>query len=264
MKPIIQRELDALLARIRALETAGVRLASQDVVLAAGIAAIVAPGRLTGRRVLTGSGTYTPTDGTARIVVMMQAGGGAGGGATGTTGFSGGGGGNSGWFLNFSLAILSGGSFSCGAGGIAVLGANGNDGNDTTLVLNGTTYTAKGGAGGVAGNNSNGGVRSAGFQSSLSTSVASIGYATYGLGGLGQWVNASGFGFALSGAGGNSPLGPGGPSTSTSGPGFNDGDSGARGGGGSGGVSNSAGPLVTALGGGGGAGLIIIDEYSGS
>lgn len=109
------------------------------------------PGRRLATRLLTGSGTYTPTTGTNTAIVWLQAGGGGGGGATTGANFSAGGGGGSGVALQLIVtSVTTGGAFACGAAGTAgTAGATGGTGGDSTIVINGVTYTAKGGTGGV-------------------------------------------------------------------------------------------------------------------
>lgn len=129
---------------------------AQGLVTAASTA--VVPGRFLARQVLTGaSGTYTPTPGTAYAKVWMLAAGGGGGGATPTGGTASGAGGSSGTLLHFTVGAFGGAAITGGAwtgsatGGAAgsSAGGNGGAGADATLVINGTTFTAKGGGGGT-------------------------------------------------------------------------------------------------------------------
>lgn len=113
--------------------------------------------RLTGNGTVTLQGTYD--------FMLIGAGGGGGGGVGGGAGAcddSGGGGGASGHVKLFQ--DITGGSIAyvCGAGGIGGFsacnpgfGANGTKGGSTTITVGGTTYTAKGGNGGIAGTRSN-------------------------------------------------------------------------------------------------------------
>lgn len=115
----------------------------------------------TGRQLLTGSGTYTPTTGTRAVRVRMVGGGGGGGSAatTGTNGGAAAGGGASGVYWEKWIspgALVTGGAFACGVAGVAGDGGlsppfdAGGTGGDTTIVVQTTTYTAKGGFGGAA------------------------------------------------------------------------------------------------------------------
>lgn len=107
---------------------------------------------LIGVRVLTGSGTYTPTAGTKRVLVCAWGGGGAGGGTpTAATQAAIGGGGGAGAYAEKLLTTGFGGaSYAVGAGGTPAAGAIGGAGADTTFGA-GPLVTAKGGAGGPLG-----------------------------------------------------------------------------------------------------------------
>lgn len=112
-------------------------------------------GRLLSVRVLTNTGTYTPTAGTKKIIVRATGagGGGAGASAGGTNTYSVGGGGGGGSYVE---AIFSSGfssvPYSTGVGGAGgnpgVGGGVGSNGGDTIF---GSLITAKGGSGGYMG-----------------------------------------------------------------------------------------------------------------
>lgn len=111
-----------------------------------------------GRQILTsttGTVPYTPTTGTRKILLrMVGGGGGGGGGAGGTSTAAVGAGGMGGAYvekwINPGALITTTGNYTAGAGGTA--GANtggaGGTGGDTTITIQGTPYTAKGGIGG--------------------------------------------------------------------------------------------------------------------
>lgn len=118
----------------------------------------IAAGTLIGRQIITASGTYTPTSGTYRVRLRMVGGGGGSGGSAsdGTTTMDVSGGGASGAYLEHFIdpgAAITGGSVSIGAAGSAGAStpATGGTGGDTTVVIQGVTYTAKGGLGGARG-----------------------------------------------------------------------------------------------------------------
>ncbi|WP_217647955.1 glycine-rich domain-containing protein, partial [Citrobacter freundii] len=105
-------------------------------------------GRLINVRVITASGTYTPSAGTKSVVAEIQGGGGAGGGSLGSvpTQASAGTGGNAGaYILHRFTTPPSGITVTIGAGGMGVPGANGNPGGNTSFG----SLTAPGGAGGI-------------------------------------------------------------------------------------------------------------------
>jgi hypothetical protein len=214
-----------------------------------------------GRQIFTSSGTYTPTTGTKAVLLKMVGGGGGGAGAqsTGAGNVGIGGGGWSGNYLEkwiVPAATITGGTITIGSGGGggSTSGGNGSAGGSTTAVVQGTTYTANGGAGGLglgaatAGNNNTyiptpSAVTTTGDVTIQGTPTAGV---TTGPGGQ-----------LLSGTGGGTPLGGGGY------PGI----SGAAGnspqtgyGGGGGGAQAHSG--VSRAGGAGAAGLVIIEEYA--
>lgn len=225
------------------------------------------PGRLIGVQVITatGAGTYTPTTGTASIVMELIGGGGGGGGSAtpgGGLAIASRGGGAGGYVRKRLTAAFSGASYSVGAGGTGgAAGANnGNAGGDTTFTATGgggTVYTASGGSGGNTG---------------TATAPPFIGVQTAGGGATNGDVNRPGnpsvsgvamsTSNAMSGGGGAGPYGPGAAGvnvsvvdTSTAGV-----NATGKGGGGSGAVGVGTG--ATRAGGDGSAGLLIIWEYS--
>lgn len=246
----------------RALD--GVKLATQQAQrTAADLATTVderSTGRLIGRQILIGTGTYAPTPGTKVAYVRAIGGGGGGGGATPGAGAGAGAGGSSGVLYEHVIGLGStsgifGGPFAGGAGGTGGTAAGGNGGNGgaTTYTINGVTYSAPGGAGGtgmvgVAGNgNANPNAPSVG------TPPANC-LPTYGLGEPGIVVAGTAW---FSGDGGGTTLGGGGVLVGGTTAG-NAGSPGGFGGGGSGAAASAAGRA----GGDGGSGGILIEEYS--
>jgi hypothetical protein len=115
-------------------------------------------GGLVGVQVITttGAGTYTPTTGTAIVVIELQGAGGAGGGSAGSpsNGAAGAGGGAGGWVRVKLTTAFSGAAYTVGAKGTGGSNANGTTGGDTVFTATGgggTVYTASGGIGGNAG-----------------------------------------------------------------------------------------------------------------
>jgi hypothetical protein len=208
------------------------------------------PGSLINQQILTGVGVYVPTPGTTMVHVRQQAAGGGGGGVGGTGfGVGAAGGGNSGFYLEYTIELASGGPYDTGIGGAGgtVVPTAGGTGGDNTLVLNNTTFRAKGGTGGGLALKAPSGVTGPALPSMGSTLTPVI---LYGEGGLGFW---SGPTAAASGRGGSSPLGFGGVAVGVG----SGGSAGERGGGGSGGAS-----ATSIVGGPGGDGIIIVDEYT--
>jgi len=211
----------------------------------------------------TTSGTYTPASGTRRVVVRMCGAGGGGGGATGLSagGNGGGGGGASGAYIEFTVAAssITGGSEAVGnfsAGGSSS-GGDGATGGDTTITINGTTYTAKGGGGGAGQTSTSAYAFASGGQPQFGSSSGDVNYRGQP-GGVG-FVPGNNIA-AMSGAGGSSPFGVGGAaqglnSAAGTAIGVNGGD--CAGGGGAVDVQTNTG----VAGGGGGLGRIIVDEY---
>jgi hypothetical protein len=210
---------------------------------------------LLGVQVFASSGTYTPTPGTAQIIVEVQGGGGSGGGsgATSSSQGAGAGGGAAGAYAKSRLTSgFSGASVVVGAGGAAPA-AGANDGNPGGASTFGTTITAPGGPGGHSG------------IAYTPPAVAGGSTApTIAIGG--NIVNATGeqghFGFVLGstvvigGTGGTSYFGGGGVGGGA-GAGAAATSAGA-GGGGASAIRSSA----AAVGGAGANGLVIIYEYA--
>lgn len=253
MKPIIQRPLDALEARIRALEAAAGRL------LAAVTAAALRSGTVLGVQLLTGSGTYVPTTGTRRLLVRMVGGGGGGGGAAGGANVASASGGGSGMYMEFTVgdgtAAVAGGAYSCGLfgnGGIDT-GGTGATGGNTTVVLNGTTYTARGGTGGSGqANTASSHAPAVGRVQGGSPSLDTITFVGED-GDHGVYANTDGYFWG--GAGGSNPLGAGGGAVDGGNFGRSPFGWGAGGGGG-------CATTVGKSGGNGGNGVIMITEFS--
>ncbi len=213
-----------------------------------------------GSQIFTSGGTYTPTSGTKAVRVRMVGAGGGGGGAGGGTGTqaAAGGGGSSGAYFEKWIdpgAAITGGSVTIGSAGSAgsSSGGNGGNGGDTSVVIQGTTYTAKGGLGGTgttAISNTNtflGGDVGAGTSSGDAVTYSP------GDAGLVIYVSSTNF-WMIGGNGGSTPVGGGGiggrNTAGTAG--------GNYGGGGGGGSANGTGQA----GGAGAAGKIIIEEYA--
>lgn len=213
------------------------------------------PGRLLMRREITGS-PYVPTAGTRRVICRMVGAGGGGGGSTGAaSSASAGGGGGSGQFIEFEVnpgAVVTGSTFTSGTAGAAgaAAGGSGGLGGDTTIIIHGVTYTAKGGTGGLGmGSGSTITAVSPGAPVAGSTAVTVLAGSDGGFG-----IRLSGVA-ALSGQGGSNPIGQGGASAT----GATAGNSGrGRGAGGSGGVATT----TSTAGGVGTGSMIIVEEYS--
>lgn len=211
-------------------------------------------GSLINIQILTASGNYTPTAGTASIVYYLVGGGGGGGGApaTGAGQLSGGEGGAAGGLcIGRVTAGFSGAAFTIGAAGAANSGlAGGNGGNSTFL-----TATASGGTGGVTGGPSapnfiivgttQGGGAATGADINIRGDDGTYGTAVALSAGL------------VSGAGGSTMFGTGGDSR----PGSTAGRSASGFGAGGGGGANFA-SVAAAPGGAGAPGVLIIYEYA--
>ena len=210
----------------------------------------------------SGSGTYTPTTGTTRVWLrMVGAGGGGGGTPSGASGnLAVGGGGSGGVYLDKWIdpsAAITGGSYTVGTGGAggASTPTNGSSGNDTTIVIQGITYTAKGGHGGndmTSGNTA--------FVSPAGTTTTGSGASSGTVDALSQQGGDGGIrmsgagGGAIAGGGGSSVFGTGGgqlfvANTGNAGTGF--------GSGGGGSFSTTAGHA----GGAGAGGCIVVYEF---
>jgi hypothetical protein len=216
------------------------------------------PGRLLGVQTFTANGTYTPTPGTATIVVEAVGGGGGGAGTTTTSsGLQAAGGGGGGAF--YAL-----GRFTIGATPLAVAigpgGAGGSNGSN-------------GAAGGVT---SLGSLISAGGGYGAAVSIArAMDANTIYPGGRGGNTNSSPNVYGAVGCDGAAGLGLNGSLLSGQGGASGKGGAGASsvgqntagiaasniGAGGSGGCASGAGALVS--GGAGGRGVLIVYEYSG-
>lgn len=229
-------------------------------------------GTLLGRQVFTASGTYTPTAGTRMVRVRMVAGGGGGGGVQVTAGaYAAAGGGASGVYWEKLIdpgALVTGGAVAIGAAGAAGsnTGGTGGTGGDTTVVIQGTTYTAKGGLGGVgnSGTNINVIIGAAGGAVGAGSSAGDIAFGQDGeRSTLRQEVLTTGLVAGWSGEGGSGPFGAGGRKVASGFagvPGLAGVGNGA-GGSGAAGVDDGFGGGAE-VGGVGTIGLIIIEEYS--
>lgn len=199
--------------------------------------------------ILNGTTSYTPSSLTLAAGIEGVAGGGGGGGVTGAASNRAGAGGGSGGYFRKMLAAPSGSyTVAVGAKGTGVSNGAGNDGADTTFVNGGTTYTAKGGKGGLlaSGNGSFSG--GAGGAVSTNADVNASGAP----GGEGSGTTSDG------GHGGSSHFGGAGKGTS-SGTSSNGTAATAYGSGGGGGVDN--GTTTNRAGGDGSDGVIVITEY---
>lgn len=217
-------------------------------------------GRYLGTRVITATGTYTPTSGTNKVVVTLVGGGAAGGGA-GTTNASqfaaGAGGGGGGPAKALISAGFSGVTVTIGAGGVGIAANDGGSGGATSF---GTLMSGGGGSGGNVG--------------VPTTSSLLIGGGPSGVGSIpvnanvtpifsGNGTNGT-FGIAMTstnfiaGLGGSSIFGGGGAGRSgTTGLGTAATSYGCGGGGSANGVSSAS-----SAGAAGFAGVVIIEEYS--
>ena len=214
-------------------------------------------GRIIATQIFTSSGTYTPTVGTTRVRVRMVGGGGGGGGGVGGANAAIGGGGASGFYLEFRVGdgttAVTGGTVTRGAAGAggSTSGGDGGAGGGTSIVINGTTFTAPGGSGGegqpssvVTGNTSGG--------SDAAIAPAGVDIVVQQAGEPGLLISGTGF----SGRGGGTPLGGGG--FALQGVADNGNTGSGYGGGGSGAVATAAGKA----GGAGAAGVVIVEEFS--
>lgn len=102
----------------------------------------------------TGAGTYTPSAGTYAAIFELQAGGGGSGGTTGAGGQSAqsGPGGGGGYLKIYATIANIGASCAVSVGAAGTAGSSGNNaggaGGNTTITINGSTWTAGGGAAG--------------------------------------------------------------------------------------------------------------------
>lgn len=219
-----------------------------------------APGSLVGVQVLTATGTYTPHAAMRTAVVDVQGAGGAGGGvaASGASNYAIGGGGGAGSFARGRFTRTEIGAsvaVTIGAGGVGAASASGPDGGTSSF---GALLSAPGGRGG-AGNTGGGGASSATFQTLGGTwSDAPTGTALVAMRGQqgGNALNTPST--PVSGAGGSSVYGTGGPQTAggtvvgTAGSGYGAGGSGA----------SSINGGAARAGGNGAPGVVIVWEYA--
>jgi hypothetical protein len=210
-------------------------------------------GQLLATRTFTASGTYTPTSGTKRVLILCVGGGGGGGGAQGGgagTLSIGGGGGAGGWSITQWNSPATVGIT------IGAAGTSGAAGGTTTVA---GVANATGGSGGIVG------------ATITTVSVSAIGglSGAASLGQIGFFGEPGGIGFSIStvagmsGKGGSSAYGGGGAPAYLNNTGVTNGNPAAGyGGGGSGavGVNNGA----TATGGAGGLGVVVIYEFGGA
>ncbi|MEX3961657.1 hypothetical protein AB4Y42_05475 [Paraburkholderia sp. EG286B] len=162
-----------------------------------------ASGSLINLRVVTVSGTYTPTAGTNSIIAILIGGGGAGGGcpATGAGQVSAGGAGGSGaWGAVRMISGFSGVAMTIGNGGAAIAGGQGNAGGTTAFA----SVTAAGGGAGLAAGPASSVVAAGAAGGVLSGGVL---YGSYGEGGDDAPV---GSGLFFQPKGGSTPWGSGG------------------------------------------------------
>ncbi|KWT89365.1 MULTISPECIES: hypothetical protein [unclassified Variovorax] len=210
-------------------------------------------GRLIGLRVITSTGTYTPTAGTNSVVVTVIGGGGGGGGSQATAAgqcAAGGGGGGGGWARKRITSSFSGVTVTIGAGGAGGVIAAGSAGGTTSF---GALVSATGGGAGPLG------------TAASSATVAANGVAGGGVGSSGDVNGQGGIGmYALyavnptSGKGGFSYLGEGAAYVTG---GYLSGNAGpSLGSGGSGSAAQASNSGAT--GGAGAAGVCIIEEYA--
>lgn len=215
-------------------------------------------GRLLGTQVFTANGTYTPTAGTARVIVECIGGGGGGGGTAANPAgqFSvGGGGGGGAYTRSLHTAGFSGAAITIGTAGTTGVGAAGGNGGTTTF---GGLQSALGGGGGglsgtgvlVAGSGGAGGVASGG-------NIINVNGDTGGTGVAGFYANA----VFVAPPGGNSAYGKGiSGGIFFAGAAIAGGNANGRGAGGGGSAGNpGAGALI---GGNASAGLVMVYEYT--
>jgi len=221
---------------------------------------VLAPGTLLNRQIITANGTYTPTFGTKKVVLKMV-GGGAGGGGAGPSPTGGrgtvAGGGASGVYIEKTItgAPIVGGAVVIGAGGNGGADATGDTGGDTTITINATVYTAKGGLGGKSGGNDLG-PPSVTLGGDIQGGSSAADFFKADVGGLGVFAGNVGGNISVGGNGGSGALGTGGRggeiTVGSTGIGY-----------GSGGGGGATWQDATARNGGSGAaGVVILDEYA--
>lgn len=234
---------------------------------------IVTPGKslmpgLIGVQRFTASGTYTPSAGANRALIVAIGGGGGGGAAglssgSGSASSAGGGGGAGAFAIAYQASGLTSQTVTIGAGGAGGAtggspAANGAVGGQTSF---GSLLVCPGGSAGVGGAIITSGVNF-GYQSASSAAPS---------GSLTPLVSSSGQGGgsilaqpsqAMSGAGGSNPFGMGPQGTYQNGAGFINGASAlGPGAGGAGGVWGAVSATI-GQGGAGGAGLVLVFEFS--
>lgn len=217
------------------------------------------PGRLLGVQKLTGSGTYTPTPGTKKIIVELVGGGGAGGGAfagSNTTSSAGAGGSSGAYGKAVLNSVPSSVNVVIGIGGGGTSGGKGGNGGTTIFG----SLSASGGIGGKASSYAGSATYTDVTSGTSDFSGDFIEAMTGGYSSIGLMLSAS---FCFGGGGGNSKIGTGGavsglnisgsssPGTAPSASNY--------GAGGSGGVSTSA---TSVSGGNGSNGVVIVWEYA--
>lgn len=207
------------------------------------------PGRLMGVRVITSSGTYTPTPGaTMGIVEGVGAGGAAGGAAANASGsFSCGSGGGSGAYFKHFLSTLVATAVTIGSGGVGSAGAAGGAGGSTSFG----SITAPGGYGGFPSGSGPASRASGGNGAPTATGANALNMG----GSQGGASYIYGLGTYTPGAGASSPLGTGGNALNDA-----NGNSGT-------GFGSGGGGMVTAnnaayAGGAGRPGVVIVWEYA--
>lgn len=221
---------------------------------------VATPGRLLARKVITATGTYTPTAGTNRILARVQGGGAGGGGteadsnASTIAAASGGGAGAYGVVeitaVPASVAVTVG---TAGAGGVGAV--NGGAGGASSF---GSFLTCPGGSGGVHGRsavNTTAGPTASGGAGGAAPAGALYG-AAGAAGNAGLYINAG----ALSGAGGSSEFGAGGAMIGIGTASVASSAATGYGAGGGGAARSAAGGAGT--GGAGTPGIIIVEEYA--
>ena len=248
----IQREL------INVISAAGLTLdPSNDAQLLAALKVGIGPGRLLGVKVFTTSGIYTPTPGTASVIVELLGGGGAGGGipTAAGAGTAGGGGGGGGYGRKRITSGFNGVTVTVGIGGTGVINGSGNAGGASSF---GALMTALGGTGG-------------GVGSTTTSTVIPVG--VQGVGGLTTLADVSRKGggggtglisstFAQGGVGGDTMLAPQTQSSSTIITSVIAGNPAAANSGAGGASAVGLNSGTAASGGNGGSGLCIVWEYA--
>jgi len=212
------------------------------------------------QRLTSSSGTYTPATGAKAVLVRMVGGGGGGGSKFVSSVTCFGGGGASGAYFEqwFDAASdVTGGTYHVGAAGTAGSNSTGGDGGDTDIVINGTTYTAKGGKGGT-GNRHDTSPAAGGAKAASGTSAGDFSFQEEGQ--FGAYISST-VSFVVGGAGGSSPFGAGGGQVLVAGGGTATGKAATGFGGGGGGMADNTGSS-TVNAGAGTAGLIIVEEFA--